>query len=253
MLLVLKLTLVPALVLSVSLAARRWGPKIAGILTGLPIVSAPALFFFAVEQGTAFASEASRAVLMSLFGVAASGVTYARVARRTPWWLALPVSWSAFFVVIVLAQRARWGATAALLGAFAAIATGHAILPRATAKKPAAGPAWDLPLRCVAAMTLVVSVTALAERLGPTLSGALTPFPVAISILLDFSHAQQGADAAITFMRGFMPGMWSFAVFCWVLAVGIVPLGTALGFAVATATALTIQATVLWGTQRVAR
>ena len=67
----------PALVVSVSLAARRWGPKIAGLLTGLPIVSAPALFFFAVEQGDVFASEAARAVLVSLVGVEASGVAYA--------------------------------------------------------------------------------------------------------------------------------------------------------------------------------
>ena len=249
-LLVLKLTVVPALVVSVSLAARRWGPKVAGLLTGLPIVSAPALFFFAVEQGDAFAAEASRAVLMSLFGVAASGVSYAWVARRTPWWVTLPLSWTAFFVTILIAQRAQWTALGALLGACVAIAVGHALLPRATAKKPAAGPAWDLPLRVAAAMTLVLTVTALAERLGPTLSGALTPFPVAISILLGFSHAQQGAPAAITFMRGFMPGMWSFAAFCFVLSVGIVPLGTWLGFVAATATALAIQGAVLWAMQR---
>jgi hypothetical protein len=246
MLLLLKLTLVPALVLSVSLAARRWGPTIAGLLTGLPIVSAPALFFFAVEQGDAFAAEAARAVLMSLLGVAASGVTYAWAARRTPWWLTLPLSWASFFVVIVGVQRLRWPATVALGLACVSIALGHALLPRAGAHAAAVRRAWDLPLRMVAAMGLVVTVTALAERLGPTLSGALTPFPVAISILLGFSHAQQGASAAIRFMRGFMPGMWSFAAFCYVLSVGIVPLGTAAGFVVALATALAIQGAVLW-------
>ena len=51
-------------------------------------------------------------------------------------------------------------------------------------------------------------------------------------------------------MRGFMPGMWSFAVFCYVISVGIVAMGIALGFTVATASALAIQAAVLWWTQR---
>ena len=84
MLLALKLTLVPALVLSATLATRRWGPRIGGLLTGLPIVSGPALLFFAVEQGNVFAAEASRAVIVSLVAVAASAATYAWVALRAP-------------------------------------------------------------------------------------------------------------------------------------------------------------------------
>src|SRR5438105_13893000 len=99
-------------------------------------------------------------------------------------------------------------------------------------------------------MILVVTVTELAHRLGPTVSGALTPFPVAISILLGFSHAQQGSAAAITFLRGFMPGMWSFAAFCYVLSVSIVALGTSIGFALALVSVLPIQAAVLWWMQR---
>src|SRR5919108_5039111 len=98
MLLLLKLTLVPALVVSVTLATRRWGPRIGGLLTGFPIVSGPALFFFAVEQGNAFAAEAARAVVVSLLGVAASALTYGWASLRTPWWLSLPLSWASFFL-----------------------------------------------------------------------------------------------------------------------------------------------------------
>ena len=82
MLLVLKLTLVPCLVLLASLATRRWGATIGGLLTGLPIVSAPALFFFAVEQGDAFAAEASRGVIVSLLAVAAT-TAQLRLGRRS--------------------------------------------------------------------------------------------------------------------------------------------------------------------------
>jgi hypothetical protein len=250
MLLALKLTLVPALVLSISLAARRWGPRLAGLLTGLPVVSGPALFFFGVEQGPAFASEAARAVLLSMVGVSAAGVSYAWSARRLTWMPSLLLSWAAFFVTIALVQRVRPPAWMAFLVACAAIAVGHALLPPAAAHAVGSRRAWDLPLRVAASMSLVLAVTSLAEWLGPTVSGALTPFPVAISVLLAFGHAQQGGGAAITFMRGFMPGMWSFAVFCYVISVGVVAMGVALGFTVATVAALGIQAAVRWGTQR---
>ena len=83
----------PLLVVSVSLAARRWGTRIGGLLTGFPIVSGPALFFFAVEQGEAFAAEAARAVVVSLLAVTVFSVVYAWAALRTPWWISLPVSW----------------------------------------------------------------------------------------------------------------------------------------------------------------
>jgi hypothetical protein len=124
------------------------------------------------------------------------------------------------------------------------------MLPRAgtTAARPR--PIWDLPVRALAAMILVLTVTGLAHRLGPTLSGALTPFPVAISVLLGFSHAQQGSSAAITFLRGFLPGMWSFAAFCFVLSVTIVAFGAAAAFVLATACALAIQGGVLAWMQR---
>ena len=216
-------------------------------MTGLPIVSGPALFFFAVEQGDAFAAEAARAVLVSLIGVAAAALTYAWASTRTPWWLSLPLSWTSFFIGVFVFRDARWPATLALGIALAAIVLVTVALPRAGVRTTGVRPAWDLPLRVVACMVLVLSVTALAQRLGPTVSGMLAPFPVAISILLGFSHAQQGSSSAIAFLRGFMPGMWSFAAFCYVLSMTIVAAGTTGGFALALVTTLAIQALVLWG------
>ena len=250
MLLILKLTLVPSLVVSVTLATRRWGARIGGLLTGFPIVSGPALMFFALEQGNQFASEASRAVLVSLVGVSGAALAYAWAAQRLPWWLSLPASWTVFFVTVLLVQRVHASTVLALVAALGSIVLAQLLLPRAGTHAAGTRPFWDLPLRVIASMTLVVVVTTLAERLGPTLSGALTPFPVAISVLLGFSPAQQGSSAAITFLRGFLPGMWSFAIFCFLLSVTIVSLGTAGGFALATACALVIQGTVLWAMQR---
>jgi len=109
---------------------------------------------------------------------------------------------------------------------------------------------WDLPLRTLAAMVVVLTMTGLARRLGPTLSGAFTPFPVALGVLLAFTHAQQGASSAIQFLRGFLPGMWSFAAFCFVAAVAVVPLGSWAGLLLALAVVMPIQAAILWRMQR---
>jgi hypothetical protein len=70
----------------------------------------------------------------------------------------------------------------------------------------------------IAAATLVFVLTSMADRLGPALSGLLTPFPVATAIIAGFMHAQEGSGAVLRFLRGYMPGLCSFAIFCFVLA-----------------------------------
>src|SRR5262245_42533237 len=93
---VLKLVVVPALVLTVTLGARRWGPRVGGFLTSFPILSGPVLFFFAIEQGPVFVREAARAVLVALVAVSISGLAYAWASVATPWWISLAASWSSF-------------------------------------------------------------------------------------------------------------------------------------------------------------
>ena len=54
MTLLLKLVLVPGLIALVTLAGRRFGPRLGGRLNALPLVAGPVLFFLALEQGDAF-------------------------------------------------------------------------------------------------------------------------------------------------------------------------------------------------------
>jgi hypothetical protein len=78
--LALKLVLAPFLIGGASLAARRWGPGVAGWLVGLPLTSGPVAFFVAVEQGTPFAIEVGLAVLAGGFALCAFAIVYARAA-----------------------------------------------------------------------------------------------------------------------------------------------------------------------------
>jgi hypothetical protein len=98
----------------------------------------------------------------------------------------------------------------------------------------------------VLATTVVLVLTALAPRLGARWSGLLATYPLFAAILTAFGHRLQGAGAAIGVLRGLLFGLFSFAGFCLVLALGLVPLGIAGAFAVAIAVALLAQGISLW-------
>ena len=246
-LLLLKIVLVPMLVVVVTLGGRRWGPRVGGFLTSFPIVAGPTLFFFSVEQGPAFAGEAARATLVSLVGVAVSGVVYVWAAVELPWWASLTVSWAAFVATSLALTAVRWSLPLGLVLAVGSFFLVRALMP-AVHGTPTARPRsrWDLPLRVAASVTVVLVLTHVADWLGPTRSGAFTAFPAALAILLVFTHVQQGVPSVVRFLHGFLPGMWSFALFCFVLGVAIVPLGPWLAFALAIASLIPPQALVLW-------
>lgn len=247
LLLLLKLVLVPCLVVSVTLGGRRWGPRVGGLLASFPIVAGPTLFFFATEQGTAFTRGAARATLVSIVGVAVSGLVYAWASLGAPWWASLGASWASFVITSLTLNSLPWPPPLAFVAAVASFFMVRALLPAARGAPLARERStWDLPLRVLASVVVLLLLTSVAEWLGPTRSGAFTAFPSALGILLAFTHAQQGSPGVIRFLHGFLPGMWSFALFCFVLALVVVPLGTAMAFAVAIASLVPPQAVVLW-------
>ena len=65
----LKITLVPLLIGAITLAGRRWGPSVAGWLSGLPVVAGPIMYFIAIENGAGFASNALVGMLLGVFAM----------------------------------------------------------------------------------------------------------------------------------------------------------------------------------------
>jgi hypothetical protein len=247
MILLLKLCLVPLLVASVTLGARRWGPSIGGWLTALPVVAGPTLCFYAIEQGSEFAARATQATLLGLIGVVAHAVTYARLCRRWSWPGALIASWLAFAVLTAMLYFVQVNLLVNLVLILVSLAVAKRLLPAPKPVVPAAEhPGRDLLLRMLAAAALVLILTSMADRLGPTLSGFLTPFPIATAIIAAFTHAERGPDAVISYFHGFVPALNSFALFCFVLALSLVRLGLPLAVTLALSVQLTIQGLNLW-------
>ena len=81
MMLLLKLTLAPLLVAAATLVTQTWGPRVGGLLMGLPLTTGPIFLFLAIEQGPHFAAGTAVGILLGLVGLQ-------RSQWRTQWSLA---------------------------------------------------------------------------------------------------------------------------------------------------------------------
>lgn len=242
-----KILLAPTFVVGASLAARRYGARIGGLVGGLPVVAGPILLVFALVHGRAFAADAAAGTLLGIVSLLAFIVVYARLAGRVRWAGSLIFGWGAFFAMTGALSTFTLGADPALAVVLAAVALTLLALPRVqgTTLTTVRLPAWDLPLRGLSALALVLALTAVAGQLGAKLSGLLAPFPVIASVLAVFTHAQHGEQDLLRIMRGFVIGLVAYALFCFVLAITLGSLAIAEAFLLASAAALTIQAVAL--------
>ncbi len=74
-LLVIKLALTPLLMGIVSMASRRWGSTVGGVLAGLPLTAGPITIYLTIEQGRDFTSLVALSAIGSLGAVTLSGST----------------------------------------------------------------------------------------------------------------------------------------------------------------------------------
>jgi hypothetical protein len=244
-LLAAKILLSPLCVVAVSLAGRRWGVAVAGVLGGLPVVAGPILLVETLLHGSDFGADAAAGALLGLAALTAFVVVYGRVAVAGGAAPSLLCGWTAFLLGVAILNLIQPQPALSLALVAACFALGLRLLPPAPAPPPAvvAPPWWDLPARALAALGLVLALTAVSGALGPHLSGLLAPFPVITSVLAVFTHAHDGFAQVGVLLRNFLFGFYSFAAFCFTLTVALPGLATAAAFGLAAAAALAVQAT----------
>jgi len=241
--LVLELVVAPALVAAATLAARRFGQRIGGLVSAFPAIVGPVLLVAALDHGAAFAARAANGTLLGLVALAGFALVYGRVAPRAGWPASLAAAWAVAGVLGLAVGTFAAGRPAGLLAAAVSLVAAARLLPRAPDALPEepAVPRWDLPLRMGLTALLAVSLTAAANRAGPVAGGMLAALPVLASILAVFTHARYGAAAVGELLRGMLGGMAGFVGFCALVAALAEPAGIAPAFVVATAAALAVQ------------
>lgn len=248
MTLVVKVLLAPSFVVLASVAGRRFGPRIGGLVGGLPVVGGPILLIYAITHGASFAESAATGTLLGIVSLMAFVVTYGRVAGRLSWRASLLVGWAAFAAATAVFTDVPASALLALAIVAVALVLAPMLLPRRGRESAEAGslPRWDLPLRALSALLLVLALTTASGWLGPRLSGLLAPFPVIASVLAVFTHGQRGGGGELQhLLRGLLLGYGAYALFCFTLAVGLSSLGTVAAFSLACVATLLCQAAVL--------
>jgi hypothetical protein len=239
-----KVLLSPFCVIAVSLAGRRWGMAVAGVLGGLPVVAGPILLVETLLHGRGFGADAAAGTLLGLAALTAFVVVYGRVAVTTEPIQSVLCGWAAFLLGITVLSLVQPPLVVSLVLVAACFALGMRLLPAEPSPPPlaTAPPWWDLPARALAALGLVLALTAVSGALGPHLSGLLAPFPIITSVLAVFTQAHGGSAHVGILLHNFLYGFYGFATFCFMLAVALPALTTAAAFTLATAAALAVQA-----------
>jgi hypothetical protein len=244
-LLVLKLVIAPVFVGIVSLIALRHGHRAAGWLVALPINTGTIVFTLTLTEGPGFAATAALGALLGIVSLSAFAVGYARSALRLPWPICLGIASAAFVASTLILSQPPELVVPDLIGAVAAVAVVLALVP--APEEPAAAPApprWEIPLRMLTAALLVLGITTAAETLGARLSGLLSPIPVFTITLVIFTHSRQGPAPVFVFLNGLQYGLFSFAAFCVVVGVLLVPFGLGIAFVAGLAAFLAVYVVV---------
>jgi hypothetical protein len=242
--LALKLFLLPSLICGLTLAGRRWGPSVAGWLSGLPIVAGPILFFISIEQGREFGAAAATGTLSGLLPVLAFIIVYAWSATRSSWAVSVVSAWFAYAsgVALLYTLTLQPPVVVSALVDVAALWYTPRLLPKVGAPAIAARLDYaEIAVRMLAGLGLLLTLTYFASGLGPRLSGLLAMFPTLGTVLAVFSHRHAGAEFAIHLLRGMVLGLYAFVAFTTVLIWGLTAFQTGAAFALAIACAFLVQ------------
>jgi hypothetical protein len=245
--LVLKLILAPVIIGSASLAGRKWGPAVSGWIVGMPLTSGPVIFFVALSHNVTFAANAALGVITGGLSLVAYALTYAWLATRFRWQVAIAGSLTVFAIITTLLQNVTFPLVPIFVIVCAVIALGLRLMPKGDAEEgDAPFGKWDIPSRILIGTSFILLITGSASFIGPRLTGLLTTIPLYVTILSIFAHRHQGPAAAAHVLRGLLYGMFAFAGFFITLGLLLERAGIAVSFLCAIAIALAIQGTSLW-------
>jgi hypothetical protein len=239
--LLLRILLAPLAVLVGTVAQRRFGHAISGLIVGLPLTSLPLLWLVALQHGTAFASTMTGALLVGSIAEAVVLWLYARLTMHVSPVMALGGTLAAFALVAGAVNFLKLSAVLAAMITAVGFALALRLWPSNAQDTTLQSGRSRLWLRLVLSAVFTLVIVSLAGRLGPVVSGLVDALP-AMSLMMAFmTHQEHGANASSTFLRGVTRGSFSYVVAMLVLAETLRSGNVMLAFALAMGAALAVQ------------
>ena len=207
-LLLLKLFLAPIFVALVGFIQRRWGDGIGGRLIGLPLTTGPFIFIIYLQEGGAFAARAAHGVLTGQIALIIFSWGYAKRALVSSWWAGLLEGTFACLIIGYLSTSVNIPLLLLLPLLTALWLLAMRFWPLYdTSKRANFAPSWELPARIGVTVLLILTLTGFASALGPRVSGALSTYPVIISVLGAFSQRRFGPHSTVATLRGLVEAL----------------------------------------------
>ncbi len=193
-----------ALLLTVG---QLFGRRLAGLLAGLPTVTAPALVWLALEHGRGYAVEAAIGSVVGCALCALFALSYEWVAQRRGVGVALLAALAASVVPLPMADLLDGRLVLAMLVASLVVSVAAGAMP-ARAAPPVTVIVRGEPWLTAGVAGMVSGAVALAApQVGPFWAGVLASPPLIVAAVAMRQHALGGGAAASPFLRGYVGGL----------------------------------------------
>lgn len=228
-LLLLKMAVAAAIVVSCSLLAERSGPLLAAMIATLPISAGPVYVFLALDHDAAFISASALASMSSNLSNAGLSLIYVLLAQRFGTVICLVAALLTFFLLVSGLQALALPFSVVLVATPVVFLILHRIVRPYLAARPAITPRrpwYAIPLRAAAVAALAGTVTTISARVGPAWSGVLATFPIVLSSLIAILQPRIGGPASAAVIANGLLGLLGFGFAVALVHVTAVPLGT---------------------------
>jgi hypothetical protein len=232
-------------------AAERYGPRLGGIIAGLPSTTAVGLFFIGYTQSPQAASQAASLMPAAVGGSLIFVVIYVMLCKRTGYMLALLTASAAWFMVSLPLAYYRFQDinTATLFFFLVWIAAFYGMNRQKVASKLPKKIEYTIGqkiARAVFAGAVIASAVVVSSLAGPLWGGALAAFPAMFLTTFIILCRSYGCEYSTEFAKNTPLGLMGVIPYLWGVHYFYPSYGLAGGTLIAYALSLSMTGAVYW-------
>ncbi len=242
-----------AFVVSASVIAERSGPVIGALVATLPISAGPSYVFLALDHDAAFIAEGALASLPINAATIFLALTYVLLSQRFSLWVSAGAAITVWLMLATIIRQFQW---TLLAGVVVNAITFAVCVPPMRAymhvkKMPLIARRWyDIPLRAALVAMLVATVVTTSGWVGPRISGIMALFPIVFTSLMLILHPRIGGVPTAAVIANSAWGLMGFGLAIAVMHVAALQFGSAIGLSLALATCIGWNLALWWNGQR---
>ncbi|MEX0694846.1 MAG: hypothetical protein WD075_10405 [Rhodospirillales bacterium] len=212
-----------SIVVALSLIAERAGPRVAGLLTGLPLGAGIVIIFTGIEQNTVFAAEAARHMVPGFVTTVVFIYLYATVAARRGQggfaavllpMLAANAGYAVAAYLVSLGMMPLWAAIPMVIASMLIGSKIMAGLPNTPIMARVSFGWRVLAFRAGMATSAILLITGIAGNIGPQWTGILTAYPMTLLPLILVIHITYTGNEIAAVLKHVPMGLGGVVSFC---------------------------------------